>query len=161
MTAEEIIRTFDLQPHPEGGFYRESYRSPAGPLDMGGGRAPRSFSTCIYYLLTRGDQSRFHRLASDEIFHFYRGDPVTWILLPNSGEIEVKVLGSSVLEEQQVQLVVPAGTWFGGFLNEGGDYALMGTTVAPGFDFDDFELADREKLLARFSNARDWIARLT
>lgn len=161
MTREEVIRFFDLQPHPEGGFYRESYRSPAGPLDMGGGRASRPFSTCIYYLLAAGDQSRFHRLASDEIFHFYRGDPVTWVLLNDSGEVEVKVLGCSLPEGQQVQLVVPAGTWFGGFLNEGGDYALMGTTVAPGFDFADFELADRTKLLSRFTAARDWIMRLT
>ena len=160
MTVDQIIQSFDLKPHPEGGYYRESYRS-ADSFPPAGGGARRSFSTCIYYLLVPGARSKFHRLASDEIFHFYLGDPVTWVLLSDSGELEIKVLGPSLDQAQTVQLVIPAGTWFGGFLNEGGNYALMGTTVAPGFDFQDFELAQSEKLLAEFPAAKEWILKLT
>ncbi len=159
MTLDQIIRSFDLKPHPEGGYYRESYRS-SGLIPLREG-ASRSFSTCIYYLLVPGARSKFHRLASDEIFHFYLGDPVTWILLRDGGKSETKVLGPAIDQDQALQLVIPAGTWFGGFLNEGGNYALMGTTVAPGFDFEDFELAPSEKLLAEFPAAREWILKLT
>jgi predicted cupin superfamily sugar epimerase len=160
MTLDEIIRAFKLTPHPEGGFYRESYRASGRILKTSDGRPARSFSTCIYYLLPPGAQSKFHRLASDEIFHFYLGDPVTWILLKDGG-VEQKVLGPSLSQGHQVQLVIEAGTWFGGFLNPGGAYALMGTTVAPGFDFADFELGSKEKLSAEFPKAKDWIEKLT
>jgi len=158
MTLEEIIRLFDLRPHPEGGFYRESYRAPGEVPTAFGPRAP---STCIYYLLVPDAKSRFHRLKSDEIFHFYLGDPVTWVLIHPGGLLEEKILGPAIGQGQRPQLVIPAGTWFGGFLNPGGAYALMGTTVAPGFDFADFEMAEGDKLTADFPAARDWIARLT
>jgi uncharacterized protein len=160
MTVDEIIQAYDLRPHPEGGYYRESYRSSGSFLKTDQGPS-RSFSTCIYYLLVPGARSKFHRLTSDEIFHFYLGDPVSWILLSESGGMELKVLGASAHQGQTVQLMIPAGTWFGGFLNEGGKYALMGTTVSPGFEFEDFELASAEKLLTQFPKFRDWILRLT
>jgi len=160
MTSDQIIQLLDLKPHPEGGYYRETYRSPGQILKTGDGRPERPFSTCIYYLLTHGTVSKFHRLSSDEIFHFYSGDPVTWVLLGAAGKTEKRVLGSPV-KGHLAQLVVPAGTWFGGFLNEGGDHALMGTTVAPGFEFSDFELAGREKLLAEFPHDQEDILRLT
>lgn len=156
MTADELIQLLGLKPHPEGGFYRETYRSP-GSLPVSGSK--RSYSTAIYYLLVPGAVSKFHRLASDEVFHFYLGDPVTWVLLAE--EDKRVILGPDVPQGQQLQMVVPAGTWFGGYLNEGGRFALMGTTVAPGFEFEDFVLGKREGLLSAYPGARKEIIRLT
>jgi predicted cupin superfamily sugar epimerase len=158
MTADQIIQSLNLKPHPEGGYYQETYR---GPLPIPGFKPQRVFSTAIYYLLVPGSVSKMHRITSDEIFHFYLGDPVTWVLLGPNGVIQKIILGKGLEQGQQVQLVVPAGTWFGGYLNEGGSFALMGTTVAPGFEFEDFVLGAREKLLALFSHAADEIQRLT
>jgi len=160
MTASQIIQLLDLRPHPEGGYYRETYRSPQIILKTSDGRPARPFSTCIYYLLDGKAVSKFHLLQSDEIFHFYAGDPVTWVLLGAGGKTEKPVMGS-LSEGHLAQLVIPAGTWFGGYLNVGGDYALMGTTVAPGFDFTDFELADQKKLLAEFPHYETEILKLT
>ena len=156
MTAGEIIRLLDLKPHPEGGYYRETYRSSS--LIPG---TPRAASTAIYYLLKEGDRSRLHRLKSDEMFHFYRGDPVTWVLLEPSKTMRRVVLGGRLEEGHQPQLLIPAGTWFGGYLNPGGNFALMGTTVAPGFEFEDFQLGDREGLSKDFPGALEEILRLT
>ncbi|HTC21738.1 MAG TPA: cupin domain-containing protein [bacterium] len=158
MTVDQIIQSLDLKPHPEGGYYRETYR---GPSSIPGFKPPRFFSTAIYYLLTPDSVSKMHRLASDEMFHFYLGDPVTWVLLRPEGDAQKMVLGQGLERGQQVQLVIPAGTWFGGYLNEGGSFALMGTTVAPGFEFNDFVLGGREKLLALFPRAAEEIRRLT
>lgn len=158
VTAEELIRSLDLKPHPEGGYYRETYR---GPSLIPGLDPPRAFSTAIYYLLVPGALSRMHRLASDEMFHFYLGDPVTWVLLEKGGNARKVVLGPNLEAGQSVQLLIPAGTWFGGTLNEGGKFALMGTTVAPGFDFADFHLASRDALLKEFPGAEAEILRLT
>lgn len=157
MTAEEIIRQLDLKPHPEGGFYRETYRS-ASTIP---GTAARAYSTAIYYLLVPGANSRMHRLKSDEIFHFYGGDPVTWVLLPQGQEMEKVVMGGALGMSHQVQMVVRAGTWFGGYLNEGGHFALMGTTVAPGFEFEDFEIGSQKELLSLFPLAEKEILRLS
>ena len=156
MTAGQVIRFLDLKPHPEGGYYRETYRSSAILPGTG-----KTHSTAIYYLLVPGEVSRLHRITSDEIFHFYLGDPVTWVLLSPSGTMEKVTLGPQLEQEQQVQMTVPAGTWFGGYLNEGGSFALMGTTVAPGFEFKDFELGKREELLAKFPGVEKEILRLT
>ncbi|HET9870673.1 MAG TPA: cupin domain-containing protein [bacterium] len=157
MTAGDLVRDLGLLPHPEGGFYRETYRAAGTTPTASGGRA---HSTCIYYLLVRGAKSRLHRLASDEVFHFYLGDPVTWVLLKPEGGSEEKTLGPRLDRGQSPQMVVSAGTWFGGELAPGGSFALMGTTVAPGFDFADFELADPEALARDFPAAQGWIARL-
>jgi len=156
MTADEIIRFLGLQPHPEGGFYLETYRS--GHLIPGLGRV---YSTAIYYLLVPGAVSKFHALQQDEMFHFYLGDPVTWVLLHEDGEIEKIVLGQNIVQGQRLQLLVKAGTWFGGYLNDGGGFGLMGTTVAPGFDFKDFVFGQKEKLLNAFPAAGVEIAKLT
>ncbi|HUO57049.1 MAG TPA: cupin domain-containing protein [bacterium] len=156
MTADQIIHSLELQPHPEGGYYKETYRSSS--LIPGTSRA---VSTAIYYLLGEGDRSKLHRLKSDEMFHFYLGDPVTWVLLESSNHVKKVVLGSELGKGQRLQLLVPAGTWFGGYLNPGGKFALMGTTVAPGFEFEDFQLGNREGLSMDFPAARDEILRLT
>lgn len=158
LTAEELIRTLELKPHPEGGYYRETYR---GPSLIPGHAPSRHYSTAIYYLLVAGARSRMHRLASDEMFHFYLGDPVTWVLLEKDGNWRKVVLGPNLAAGQSVQLLIPAGTWFGGYLDAGGKFALMGTTVAPGFEFEDFHLGTREELSRLFPQAQAEILRLT
>lgn len=165
MNSQEIIETLNLAPLLwEGGYYREVYRAAesiaaeALPGRYGG---DRPFGTAIYYLLTPETISRLHRVKSDEIFHFYLGDPVTMFLLSPDGEAKTITLGSDIATGQHVQFVVPKFVWQGAALNDGGKFALMGTTVSPAFDFDDFELAGRETLLAEFPSHREWIMKLT
>ena len=156
MTADEIIKLLDLQPHPEGGFYRETYRSDKKIPGL-----DRVYSTGIYYMLTPGAVSKFHALKHDEMFHFYLGSSVTWVLLHEDGRIEKVILGSDITHGQRLQLLIKAGTWFGGYLNDGGQFGLMGTTVAPGFDFEDFVFGEKENLLKEFTSAKDEINLLT
>jgi hypothetical protein len=156
MTADEIIKLLDLQPHPEGGFYRETYRSDKNIPGL-----DRAYSTGIFYMLIPGAVSKFHALKHDEMFHFYLGNPVTWVLLQPTGQVERVVLGSDIAHGERLQLLIKAGTWFGGYLNDGGQFSLMGTTVAPGFDFADFVFGQKEKLLKEFASAKDEINRLT
>jgi uncharacterized protein len=164
MDAQTIIRQLALQPHPEGGFYRETYRCDDGlPADALPTRytGPRNFSTAIYYLLTPGNFSSLHRLRSDEVFHFYLGDPVTMLQLHADGRAETIVLGQDLAAGQQLQVVAPKNVWQGTLLNEGGRFALLGCTVAPGFDFKDFELANRADLIPQYPSHAAWIERLT
>jgi predicted cupin superfamily sugar epimerase len=158
MTAEEIVKLLELKPHPEGGFYRETYRS---PQVVPGTDPPRACSTAIFYLLAPGTVSKLHRIVCDEVFHFYLGEPVTWVLLKPGGRFEKVVLGNRLEEGQQPQMLVPAGTWFGGYLNEGGRFALMGTTVAPAFEFEDLTMGERQELLAQYPQAQAEIVKLT
>ncbi|HJT23058.1 MAG TPA: cupin domain-containing protein [bacterium] len=158
MTADDLIKLLGLKPHPEGGYYRESYRSSA-PIPAS--NPQRVYSTAIYYMLVPGAVSKLHRLSADEVFHFYMGDPVTWVLLAPGGKVERIILGQDIKKGHLLQMVVPAGTWFGGYLNEGGKFALMGTTVAPGFEFEDFVLGKREELLKAFPRAEKEIFELT
>lgn len=165
MTAEELIRLLGLQPHPrEGGFFRETYRagetlaSASLPARYG---SDRSVSTAIFYLLTPGTFSALHRLASDEVFHFYLGDPVRMLQLKEDGSSDTFVLGHDLLAGQQVQLVVPRGVWQGSLLEPGGKWALLGCTVAPGFDYADYEAGSRADLVARYPAQADLIQRLT
>jgi uncharacterized protein len=164
MNAETLIRQLGLLPHPEGGFYRETYRSPetiaAAALPARYGES-RSLSTAIYYLLTPDSFSSLHRLQSDELFHFHLGDPVTMLQLHEDGRGETITLGQDVLAGQQLQVVVPRGVWQGMFLNDGGRFALLGTTVAPGFDFADFEVEARDDLLGQYPSFAALIERLT
>ena len=165
MTPQEIIARLNLTPLPgEGGWYRETYRSPeriaAGALPPRYGAA-RCFCTAIYYLLTPETVSAMHRVKSDEIFHFHLGDPVTMLQLHPDGTAAIVTLGTDIAAGQQLQAVVPAGTWQGAVLNEGGRFALMGCTVAPGYEFDDFELGRRSDLIGRFPQHAALIERLT
>ena len=164
MDARRIIELFELKPLPvEGGYYRETYRSEeiikAGHLPERYG-ADRHISTAIYYLLTPDTVSKLHRLKSDEVFHFYLGDPVTMLLLYPDGQSETVVLGSDIENGQRVQQVVPRGLWQGAKLSEGGRFALLGTTVAPGFDPSDFEVAERETLLRHYPDETELICQL-
>src|SRR5579875_2970417 len=162
-TAAELIRLLHLQPLPrEGGWYRETYRSALQlPVDVlaPSYRAARSAGTAIYYLLTPDTFSALHRLPTEEVFHFYLGDPVEMLQLgpnPEDGG-RILTLGSDILAGQQVQIVVPAGVWQGSMLRSGGAFALMGTTMTPGFDFADYEAADRDALSAAFPEFIEYI----
>lgn len=164
MDVQKIIQQLELTPHPEGGYYREMYRSeetlPASALPSRYS-GERSLQTGIYYLLTADTVSKMHRLQSDEIFHFYRGDPATFLQLHPDGSSETFKLGNNINEGEQPQRVIPRDTWFGIHLSEGAQYALMGTTVAPGFAFDDFELGDAQSLTEQYPERASIIRSLT
>jgi uncharacterized protein len=162
--ADDIIKLLDLKPLiPEGGYFREIYRSSdiinkkALPGRYNG---DRNFGTSIYYLLTEGTFSAIHRLKSDEIFHFYLGDPVMLLLLSPDGNGEKVILGQDIEQGQSLQVTVPKDVWQGMKLIEGGKFALMGTTVAPGYDPADFEVAEYNDLQVKFSEFTEEIERL-
>jgi len=162
-TAQYWIDQLHLQKHPEGGFYKETYRAaeliPASGLP---GRFPadRTHSTAIYFLLRGQDRSLFHRIKSDELWHFHAGASLTIYIL-NQGKCEKHVLGTDIENGESLQIVVPANCWFGARVNDDHGYVLSGCTVAPGFDFADFELAGREILLKEFPHERTIIEQLT
>jgi uncharacterized protein len=148
MTADEIKALLRLEPHPvEGGFYRRTYTSAVSVALLGG---VRPYGTAIYYLLEEGAFSEMHVLKSDEIFHFYLGDPVEMLQLWPSGETKVVTLGPDIAAGQHVQLVVPAGVWQGTRLVNGCKVALLGCTVTPGFDFADYRNASAAELIAQW-----------
>jgi uncharacterized protein len=165
VTAEEIISHFGMQPLPkEGGYYVEIYRSDEViPTDALPDRysEERTHGTSILYLLTPDTFSALHRLTSDEIFHFYAGDPVTMLLLYPEGSSRTVTLGSDFMNGQKVQEVVGRNIWQGCFLDEGGKWALMGTTVAPGFEFADYEHGSVDELVGRYPDQEELIRRLT
>jgi predicted cupin superfamily sugar epimerase len=160
--AERWIRALELSPHPEGGFFRETWRASevAGAAALPGRFAgPRAFGTAILYLLPAGARSRLHRLRADEVWHFHDGGPLhLHLLTPGKGHERI-VLGRELERGERVQAVVPHGTWFGA--EAPGEPALAGCTLAPGFDYSDFELGSRAALLAEFPREREWIERLT
>jgi predicted cupin superfamily sugar epimerase len=165
MTAAEIIQKLNLRPHPaEGGFFAETYRAaeqiPAAALPVCYG-GPRSHNTAIYYLLSPETFSEMHRLAGDEIFHFYLGDPVEMLQLREDGSGERVLLGSDLAGGMAPQLVVPRRTWQGSRLVPGGKVALLGTTVAPGFEFQDYTRAERAVLLRQYPTFQTLIVSLT
>jgi uncharacterized protein len=163
LTAEEIVALLRLKAHAaEGGFFRETYRSPlslpAGVLPEGFS-GPRSLSTAIYYMLTPETFSLVHRLRWDEVWHFYLGDPVEMLLLGDTGRMFV--LGDDLAAGMHVQTVVPSGVWQGARLVPGGRFALMGTTMAPGFEYAEYETGAREELLAAYPEHESMIRALT
>jgi predicted cupin superfamily sugar epimerase len=165
LSAEDIIGILKLEPlDMEGGYFCQTYRSteeiPVSALPDRYKR-PKLFGTAIYYLLTPEVKSAMHRLPTDEIFHFYLGDPVTQLQLHPDGSSDVITLGSEIDKGQQPQVIVPRFTWQGSILIEGGRFALLGTTMAPGFDYDEYEAGDREELIRKYPNHRDLIIRLT
>ena len=163
-TAADWIASLGLVPHPEGGFYRETYRAQEIvaanhlPARFGG---PRACSTAIYFLLPGDQVSALHRIKSDDIWHFYAGTALTLTLIHSDGRLETPRLGPDPGRGESFQALVPAGCWYGAAVDDPGGYALVGGTVAPGFDFADFELADRHTLLASFPQHRQTILRLT
>jgi uncharacterized protein len=164
--AAEWIARLGLAPHPEGGWFRETYRASelitadALPARFGGAR---NLATAVYFLITSEAFSALHRIRSDELWHFYAGAPVTLTLLDadGRGSLAVVRLGCDPAVGALPQVTVPAGAWFGAELTAPRAFALVGCTVAPGFDFSDFELGDREALLQRYPEHRGAIERLT
>jgi predicted cupin superfamily sugar epimerase len=162
--TDELIRRFGLQPHPEGGYFRETYRSAARVTREGaseGAADTRSASTAIYFLLCDGAHSAWHRIRSDELWHFYAGDPVDIHVLDAQGRLTTHRLGNALAHADAVfQAVVKAGDWFAAECASPEGVALVGCTVAPGFEFSEFEIADVNALAAAHPAHRDLIARL-
>lgn len=165
LSADEVIARLGLQPLPgEGGFFAETYRTAwnLDPLTM-----PeyfpeaRSAATAIYFLITPDQFSALHRLRGDELWHFYLGDPVHLVTIDSKGDVESFRLGHDLVNGEIPQALAPAGRWLGCALVPGGEWALLGTTMTPGFDPADFELGDRAALLAEFPHAGEIIHRLT
>jgi predicted cupin superfamily sugar epimerase len=163
-SAEYWIKQLHLQPHVEGGYFRETYRAEEGinkgylPPRYG---SARPFSTAIYFLLMSGEVSRFHRLRSDEMWHYYDGSPLTLHVIDLEGALNQLRLGPAPEHGEQFQAVVRAGWWLGAEVAEPDSYSLAGCTVAPGFDFEDFELGGRSELLAAFPAHMEIIIKLT
>ncbi|ANY15247.1 cupin domain-containing protein [Bordetella pseudohinzii] len=157
MNPEDIVRRLGLIPHPEGGYYRETYRA-AETVRRGDG-ASRAAGTAIYYLLCDGAYSAWHRIQSDEIWHFYAGSELRVHELQAQGGLVTHRLGATP-GETAFQAVVRAGNWFGAELADPAGYALVGCTVAPGFEFSEFELGDTAALLRAYSSHEALIRRL-
>jgi uncharacterized protein len=161
--VSHIIQTLGLSPHPEGGYFRETYRSQGetGPECLNGQYpAKRNYATCIYFLLTYGSFSAFHRITQDEIWHFYDGSPLCLHRITAEGYSKV-IIGRNLAEGEVPQFVVPGGTWFAATVINPNGYSLVGCTVSPGFDFADFELAGREDLISKFPQHNGIIMQLT
>ena len=143
--VDELVRRLGLVPHPEGGFYKEMYRA---ALAVETPRGTRSAGTAIYYLLPRGTFAAWHRVTSDEVWHFYDGHPLELLLVGASGGVETVVLGRDVTKGEQPQVVVHAGVLQAAVPQ--GEYTLVGCTVSPGFDFSDWEMPSAESLVAQY-----------
>lgn len=159
---DELVETLGLQPHPEGGFYTEVYRSD-GIIEIEEDEFPdgRHYSTSIYYMLKSGDHSHFHRIKSDEVWHHYEGSSITIHLISPTGSYRKLKVGKNLENGEKPQQIVPAGYWFGVTVDEPDSFALCGCTVSPGFNFDDFEMADRSELLQQFPDHKKIIKKLT
>jgi len=156
------IENLKMFPHPEGGYFKEVYRSSesvsqnALPKRFTG---DRSFSTSIYFLLEIGQQSAFHRIKSDELWHFYDGAPITILEIDDNGNLIEHKLGLDFEVGCLPQIIIKAKSWFAAYST--GDYTLVGCTVSPGFDFEDFEMADRTKLSEIFPQHKELISKFT
>lgn len=163
--AEFWIKNLNLIAHPEGGYFKETYRADGaikiGPPFSG----ERSYSTSIYFLLKGGQVSKLHRIKSDEMWHFYSGSSVTIYAIESDGNLKKYLLGPDYEKGERFQVMIKAGAWFGASVNAAQDdnsaYSLVGCTVAPGFAFEDFEMGDRGKLLNNYSNFKQVIELLT
>ncbi|RXK62123.1 cupin domain-containing protein [Lacibacter luteus] len=161
--VQQYVQQLQLHPHPEGGFYKQTYASSeqvaanALPERFA---ASRRFSTAIYFLLSGTDFSAFHRIKSDELWHFYEGEGLEIYVIHPNGEGELLKLGNKLNEGFSFQQLVKAGCWFASKTVDENSYALVGCTVSPGFDFDDFEMAKREELLNEYPQHKEWIERL-
>ena len=157
-----LVNRLELQPHPEGGYFRETYRSAelltAPPKRFQG---QRSISTAILFLLPHGHFSTLHRIKSDEVWHFYQGSPLRVVSLSPDGMRHDYRLGSSLETGQTLQAVVPALHWFGAYVDAAEGWSLVGCTVAPGFDFADFEIGSRDALRKLYPEHDELVRKLT
>lgn len=163
ITPQQLIQQLNLQQHPEGGWYKETYKSiellprAALPQRFNG---DRSFSTAIYFLLEQGNFSAFHKIKSDECWHFYTGEPLVVYIINQQGELNIIELGNDINKGQVFQYVVPANCWFASRPAAESNFCFVGCTVAPGFDFEDFDLADADDLSKLYPQHRDIIHEL-
>ncbi|HVM86655.1 MAG TPA: cupin domain-containing protein [Puia sp.] len=158
------VSKLQLNKHAEGGYYREIYRSPITVNKNSlpdGFQGDRNFSTSIYFLLEGTEFSAFHRIASDELWHFYSGNSLTIYEIENNGNVLEHYLGNDPDNKESFQVMIKAGNWFASKLTNGNGYALAGCTVSPGFDFADFELAARKSLINKFPQHEKLITELT
>lgn len=164
MTIEDLVKKLELLPHPEGGYYKEVYRSEekisqeALPVRFPG---DRSFSTSIYFLIEKNNFSALHKIKSDETWHFYYGDALEVIEINAQGNLTSTAIGANIEKGEVFQYTVKANTWFGSRVKAGGNFSLAGCTVSPGFDFEDFEMADRFKLATQFPEHANLIGEMT
>lgn len=163
MKYKKIVEKLNMLPHPEGGYYKEEYRSagiiPNTSLPQFSG--DRNFCTSIYFLLTSDNFSGFHRIKQDEIWHFYSGSPLAVHVIDLEGKYTKHIIGMDLDKGYLPQLTVPANCWFASSVVNKNDYSFVGCTVAPGFDFEDFELAKREDLIAEYPEHKTIISALT
>ncbi|MDD2687218.1 MAG: cupin domain-containing protein [Bacteroidales bacterium] len=158
MDVKTIIEALHLLPHPEGGYYKETYRSTHKVRTRY--NTLRSAETLIYFLLEKDQKSHFHRLQSDETWFFHQGESIE-ILAVIDGKLQNYVLGNNIENNESPQITIPAHTWFAAHLTKEKDYALVSCSVAPGFEFTEFEIADREDLLKTFPHLKDTILHFT
>ncbi|UCD82676.1 MAG: cupin domain-containing protein [Desulfobacterales bacterium] len=162
--ADYWIDKLDLQHHPEGGYFRETYRSNEVILKQAlpeRFKGDRVFSTCIYFLLNKNEHAAFHAIQQDEVWHFYEGSSLTIHIIDPKGEYSAVKMGRDLENGEYLQAVVRAGCWFAAAVNNKEGYSLVGCTVAPGFDFADFEMADRRRLVDLYPKYKDIIEKYT
>lgn len=161
---QQLINRFDLQKHPEGGYFKETYRSKGEIPDSVLGddfEGSRNYCTGIYFLLTSDTFSAFHRIQQDEMWHFYQGSPITIHIIHPDGNYTKHVLGLNFKDGEAPQFTVLKKCWFAAEVNVPNSYTFVGCTVSPGFDFKDFELANRNSLIQQFPRHKELIVRLT
>lgn len=161
---QSLVTSLNLLPHPEGGFYKEVYRSKntiSKSALENRFSGERSYCTSIYFLLTSANFSGFHKIKQDEIWNFYEGSPLLVHVIDKEGIYTCHEIGMDVSVGLSPQLVVPAGSWFASSVKNDNSYTFVGCTVAPGFDFEDFELAERSQLIKEYPQHKDIITKLT
>lgn len=162
--SEKIIQKLQLEPHPEGGFFKETYRSKGAINQDNLGdnyQGRRNYSTCIYFLLKSDKFSAFHKIHQDEIWHYYQGSSVRIHMISKDGSYSNVVVGCDFDQDELPQFVVPGNTYFAAEVVNQNDFTLVGCTVSPGFDFKDFELSKREELLEQFPQHSEVISNFT
>ena len=153
MIPSKLIQQLHLKPHPEGGFYKETYRGDTKMRLENG--TERNSSTAIYYLLTNEDKSHFHKVLSDEIWLFHQGESITIFEIDEKGVLLKHLLGNDFEKGESPQIVIPKGRWFAAQIESKSGYSLVSCIVAPGFEFEDFILADRQELLCHYPEYKD------
>ncbi len=162
--AQEIIDLLKLEPHPEGGYFKETYRSIGEISEDNLGTnydGIRNFSTCIYFMLTSEKFSAFHKIEQDEIWHFYDGAPIKLHIITPAGSYSTHIIGRNIFNGETPQFVVSGGCWFAGEVISKDAFSLIGCTVSPGFDFNDFKLKSRKELIELFPDLKEVITQLT
>jgi uncharacterized protein len=158
MDSKHLIEQLQLLPHPEGGYFRETYRSSEMTTTNKG--KSRNVCTAIYYLLENDNKSNFHRILSDELWFFHQGNAVEIVTIQH-GQIVTYLLGDDISNGEVLQALVPANTWFAARIKSKSGFSLVSCTVAPGFDFEDFELASRTLLTLEFQHLKEIIEQFT